>query len=127
MSRANTVSESEFQTALMNTIGGDRRFCMWRQLNGNLYWCDRDGNFHPVKAGPPKGAADLTGYVFGTGRMIQLEVKSASGRMLDDQVKWSFAMKRAGVIHHVAKYDPSIAFDDNVQLALEEIARQAGV
>ncbi len=112
---ANEVSESEYQSALMRKIGSHPRFRLWRQLNGNFYWRnERTGEYHPVRLGPPKGAADLTGFVWGTGRRIELEVKSASGRVSEDQVKWGLGMNAGCVLHRIAKYDPARSLEYNV-------------
>jgi len=112
---ANTVSESEYQSALMRKIGGNPRFRLWRQLNGTLYWRDeRTGEYHPVKLGPPKGAADLTGFVWGTGQRIEWEVKSASGRVSEDQARWGLAMNAGCVLHRVAHYDERYSLEYNV-------------
>lgn len=115
MSQANGVSESDFQRALMDAIGSNPRFRLWRQLVGKFYWMDHDGNFHPLRVGPPKGAADLTGFVWGTGTRIEWEVKSASGRLSPEQERWGRAMNAGGVIHRVSHYDNGLSLKENVQ------------
>lgn len=119
--------EGDFQRETLNTIGADPRFRLFRQLNGQFYWRDEKGEYHPVRLGPPKGAADLTGYVWGRGTRIELEMKGPETRTTPEQIAWGKACRAAGVIHHIARYDRSKTMAENVAMAMAEIERQAGV
>lgn len=119
------VRESVFQRKLIDAVGSDPLFRVWRQLNGNLYWRDREGNYFPVSLGPPEGAADITGFVWGSGRRIELEVKSATGRLSAQQKRWEAAMNAGGPIHLVAKYNADWTLERNVDEAMFQLRKAA--
>lgn len=130
MTRANDVSESTFQRKAMESIGGDPRYRLWRQLNGQMYrrvgppperecWCRT--KYVPVTLGPPNGAADSTGAIVGDGRRLEVEFKSESGRLSEDQENWRSQVKAWGCVHLVAKYDESMSMKDNVARVMREL------
>ncbi len=58
-----------------------------------------------VMQGAPVGAADLTGYVIGPGRRIELEVKHGAGRLSPAQRQWIKVCASEGVLALVVAYD----------------------
>lgn len=126
MSRRNTVGETHWQKKVIEYVGSMPRYRLWRQLNGNLYWKNEEtGEFFPVSLGPPKGAADLTGYVLGSGRRLEIEMKSQSGTMKPAQENWRVQMMRANVVHLVAKYDESVSMAENLSRLGESLEKAA--
>lgn len=58
-----------------------------------------------VMQGAPVGAADLTGYVIGPGRRIELEVKHGAGKLRPEQRQWIEVCASEGVLALVVAYD----------------------
>lgn len=58
---------------------------------------------HAVKYGLAKGSPDLVGFVLGSGRFLGIEVKTARGRLSDDQTCWLEAAASHGALVGVAR------------------------
>lgn len=108
------VKEAEFLDALRLAIGGRRDVRIWRQLVGNFWTRYGDGDFRPVSAGPPKGAADLSGLVIGSGKRLEIEVKGPGGKLRPEQEQFRQNMLAWGCVHMVCVYDPDLSMMENV-------------
>lgn len=119
----NTVSESEFQAAVLKAVGGQRPddVRVWRQLTGNLYAKYGPNDYRPISLGPPKGAADISGLLLRSGRRLELELKSASGRLRPEQFAFGENMRRWNAVHLVATYDSDLTLEQNVAYVLDAV------
>lgn len=75
------------------------------QLNG-MTWNNPTGVFFtktgmPVRVGQP-GAADIVGET-SEGRALAIEVKTGSGRLTEDQIKWRDAFVKRGGLYIEAR------------------------
>lgn len=101
---------------------------LFRQVPGR-HKVERGG----VMQGAPVGAADLTGYVVGPGRRIELEVKHSAGKhsagkLRPEQRRWLDACAADGVIALVVDYDATRDATWNLRTAACDLARRiAGV
>ena len=97
--------ESALQQDIMLAVSaaGHR---LWRNNVGG--WRDSDGRW--VRTGLAVGSADLIGIRADDGRFLSIEVKSARGRLSDDQRRW-LEMIRAfgGVAAEVRSIEEALA------------------
>lgn len=50
----------------------------------------------PIEYGLGTGGADIVGYLFGSARVVALEVKEGSGRVQDEQARWLAVIRKDG-------------------------------
>lgn len=115
------VSEAEYLEALRLAFGSRPDIRIWRQLVGNFWTRYGDGDFRPVKTGPPVGAADLSGLVIGSGRRIEIEVKGPGGKVSKEQKQFSENMRAWGVLYMLCEYDESLTLKENVALQVSRL------
>lgn len=115
--------ELDFQHDLMAALNAPGRATrVFRQNVGTVVKRDQRGRqtgvFH---AGPPKGAADLSGIVAPDGVRLEVEVKSATAPWKPEQKRWrAFIIARGGV-HVIVRYDESTSMAENVAHAVATI------
>lgn len=61
---------------------------VWRQNSGKVVFRDGARGVRSFQAGVPKGAGDLSGLYERNGKRIEIETKSATGRITDEQKRW---------------------------------------
>lgn len=61
----------------------------------------RDGR--PFSSGTPKGFFDLVGYRKQDKQIFFIDMKTKTGRIRDDQIKFSIKLKKDNVIHGIAR------------------------
>jgi hypothetical protein len=110
-----TPDELEFQDALKLHLGAHPALRWWRQNSGVVPIRNHAGKveryFH---AGPPAGAADLSGIVRPEGWRLEVEMKSATGDLEPEQEVWRDFIVASGGVHAVVKYDASLSLADNL-------------
>jgi len=118
----NIRSEKKLQTQILRELGSHKDFRLFRNSVGLGYTGavtqSSDGyitiqNPHPSKFGLCKGSADIIGLqrikitpdMVGTyiAKFISIEVKSPTGRVTDDQMKWSQMILNFGGTSIIAK------------------------
>lgn len=57
----------------------------------------------PIRYGLGNGGADLVGMQRGTGRAVAFEVKTATGRVSPDQVRWGSVFEKWGGFYRVVR------------------------
>jgi len=120
--RVSDVAEIPFMKHVMLALGALPSIRVWRQNCGQIPVRDRTGKVVRVfDPGPPNGAADLSGIVFGSGRRLEIELKDADGEQSDDQRRWEAFIRRAGGVYVLVSYDPSLDLDANVAAAVEAV------
>ena len=84
----------------------------WRQAVGTFF----SVRGHVYRFGIP-GMPDIGGFT-ATGRALQIEVKTGSGRARPDQRRWGELIKEAGGVYILARYDAKHDGDDTIQSVL---------
>lgn len=103
-------SESDIQKSVMLALS-EAGCIVWR-VNTGTGWqgtvlhktADQItlGNCRPLRAGLVKGGADLIG-ISPSGRFLGVEIKTAKGRVSDDQQRFISAVNDAGGVAFVAR------------------------
>jgi hypothetical protein len=111
------MREQDFQQQLRIALTAARLpVRLWRQPAGRLELAR--GGF--VDAAPV-GAADLTGFVTGTGVRFEVEVKGPRTPVTTEQVHWREVMRAAGVPALLVRYDGKLLLEENLTAAVAEI------
>lgn len=110
------VSEANFMQKILLKLGSDPQIRIWRQNVGSV---KIDGRY--FHAGPPKGAADLSGIVSPEGWRLEIEVKGPKKKQSIHQKKWQQMIEKRGGIYAIAVYDSQLSMRDNVDLARESV------
>lgn len=91
------MREIELALSALRLPDGSPICIVWRQFVGKVM----GPSGHMISIGI-EGQADLGGVLF-TGRSIQIEVKSETGRLREGQKRWGAAMQRMNVLWLVAR------------------------
>lgn len=91
------MREIELALSAVRRPDGSPVCIVWRQHVGKLM--SPSGYVTSVGV---EGQADLGGVLF-TGRALQIEVKSETGRLREGQERWGAAMRRMNVLWFVAR------------------------
>ena len=91
------MREIELALSALRRSDGSPVCIVWRQHVGKLM--SPSGYVTSVGV---EGQADLGGVLF-TGRALQIEVKSETGRLREGQERWGAAMRRMNVLWFVAR------------------------
>ena len=86
------MTEAEILRAVRLAVGQLPGVVVWRNSVGVATY--RDGRIMPY--GLAKGASDLLGILAPQGRFLALEVKSAAGRLTDEQALFLALVRRCG-------------------------------
>lgn len=110
-----TPDEFEFQDRLKVHLGAHPSVRWWRQNSGVIPIRNRAGKieryFH---AGPPVGAADLSGIVRPEGWRLEVELKSATGERTPEQIHWADFIQAAGGVYALVAYNASLSMQENI-------------
>ncbi len=98
------VSEHEFQQELILALGRQPWARCWRQNTGQVTVRDARGREQGVfRAGPPKGAADVSGIVRPWGFRLEVECKRADGERRPEQFRWADMVRAGGGVYVLAQ------------------------
>ena len=92
------ATERPYQTALVAVLQRTAEVRVWRQNSGKVQTVH--GTWIELA---PKGAADITGIVLGSGQRLEIECKSPTGKQSDEQKRWGEFIARSGGIYLLAK------------------------
>jgi len=92
------VSEQQIETAIINYLRV-RGIFAFKVFNGGSF-NEKRGRYL-FGRNRTKGVSDI--IACHRGRFIAIEVKSASGRMSDDQIRWQVEAQQAGALTLVAR------------------------
>lgn len=92
------MTEADLVAAILIRFGSDPRVRIWRA--NVLVAKDRRGQI--VRAGVP-GQADISGLLAPTGRRLEIECKSPTGRQRDDQRRWQAMIESLGGLYVLAR------------------------
>jgi hypothetical protein len=119
-----SVNELAFMRHLMRGIGRRSDLRIWRQNVASIPVRNNAGRilrmFH---SGSPKGAADLSGIVLPEGWRLEIELKSARGRLSQEQKCWRDFIEWAGSVYVLVRYDPCLSVEDNLRVAVAIIEK----
>ena len=89
------ISESEIELSILNYLARTGVGFFWKNVSAGYF----DGTKWRKQASPfaIRGVPDILGYLYSTGRMVALEVKTKTGRLRPDQETF---LKKAQK-HHV--------------------------
>jgi hypothetical protein len=113
--------EQDFLEELLKALGSRDSIKLHRQNVGQVL-AHRGGR--PIgifKAGPPKGASDLSGIVSPEGWRIELELKSAKAVTTEPQVNWGIMIKRFGGVHAQIRFNEALTMQENVELGVQTV------
>lgn len=91
------MSEASTQAEIMLYLGGLPNVRIWRQNTGKAMLKGR-----MVQFGVP-GQADLSGIIAPNGRRLEIEVKSATGRVRPQQKAFGAMIEKMGGVFVVAR------------------------
>gem|GEM_PF-4022497 len=113
------VDEIPFMRHVIEALGARADMRIHRQNCGKVVVRDRAGNVRSsFDAGPPNGAADVSGIVRG-GYRLEIEFKSADGAPSDAQRAWQRMIESFGGIYVLVDYVPTLSLEANVARAVE--------
>lgn len=92
-------AESKVLRAVRIALNRDGRVRVVRNNTGAAQTAD--GFF--LRFGLGKGGADLVGLQRGTGRAVAFEVKTATGRVSEDQRRWGVVFEKFGGFYRVVR------------------------
>ena len=116
------VDELEFMRHVMLAVGSGHDLRLWRQNCGKIPVRDRAGKVLRVfDAGPPAGAADLSGFVIPEGWRLEVECKGSRGKRTKEQERWARNVAAAGCVYVLVEYDAGEALARNVRRAVDVI------
>lgn len=108
------VLESHYQAACQIAITrSGLPVKIWRQQAGRVEL--KRGGWMTLA---PVGAADLSGLVDGEGWRVEIEVKSETAPVTDEQLVWEKMIVAGGGVYVRRRYDPTLAPGVNEALAL---------
>jgi hypothetical protein len=111
------ASEITFMKRLMIALGSIDGLRIWRQNTGHVPVRDPSGRTVRIfSAGPPPGAADLTGIYRGI--RVEIETKAAGGKLRPEQELWRDMIRTHGGVY-VAVWGPYV--DAAVDAVLKEL------
>ena len=89
------MTEAQISDAIRLALGSDPTLVLWRNNCGVAeHWNGK--SVDTVRYGLANGSADFIGVLQPEGRFVALEIKSPSGRVTPDQVKWLALVRRMG-------------------------------
>jgi hypothetical protein len=109
------VAEIPFMQGLMLALGALPGMRIHRQNVGKVVVRDRAGNaLRTFDAGPPNGAADISGIVGPEGFRLEVETKSEDGKPSAAQLAWRNMIQAHGGIYVLVTYDASMTLEGNI-------------
>ena len=127
------VTETDFRKHLLLRLGQSRSYKVWSQNCGKILIPQKDGSKRAFDAGPPEGAADISGIVAPEGWRIEYELKGPRTRITDAQLNWEQRMLDLGAVYVRYRIDASRGLNENLDraaYALEEaieVRRRGGL
>jgi hypothetical protein len=123
-----TTREVAFMRRLLLALGQHPHLRLWRQNVGRVPIISEGRLARVFNAGPPKGAADLSGYVIPEGWRLEVEVKGDATPLRPEQVTFARNVTQAGCVYVLVRYDAARSLDANlseaVTLVEEALARR---
>jgi len=117
MSASGPRDEVDFTRHVLLSLGATPGLRVWRQNVGCVPVRDRRGRTLRVfDAGPPVGAADVSGIVAPEGWRLELEIKMQGGKRSAAQESWSAMVRSMGGVYVLYTYDETLSVGANLML-----------
>ncbi len=113
-----TTREVAFMRHLLLALGRHPNFRLWRQNVGRVPILNAGRVARVFSAGPPKGAADLSGYVSPEGWRLEIEVKGDATPLRPEQVTFARNVTQAGCVYVLVRYDDAQSLEANLSEAV---------
>jgi hypothetical protein len=118
-----TPNEVTFTKLLLVELSRLPGVRVWRQNCGRIPVRDHRGKILRVfDAGPPVGAADVSGIVRPEGFRLEVELKMPGGRRSAEQTRWAEFIAAAGGVYVLARFDQARSLADNLADATRAVA-----
>jgi hypothetical protein len=120
------VSDHElaFMKRLLLALGRHPSLRIWRQNVGHVPIRDERGRVVRVfNAGPPPGAADLSGYVRPEGWRLEIEVKGDATPLRPEQEIFARNVAAGGCVYVLVRYDAAQSLEANLSAAVADVER----
>lgn len=120
------MSEHElaFMKRLLLALGRHPSLRVWRQNVGHVPIRDARGGVTRVfNAGPPVGAADLSGYVRPEGWRLEIEVKGDATPLRREQEIFARNVTAGGCVYVLVRHDAKQSVEDNLKTAVSDVER----
>lgn len=90
------MTEAQLQHAVRLALGREPDLVIWRNETGVAEHLDRRGRKGHVRYGLCRGSSDLIGILKPSGRFFALELKTAIGKVTDEQDLFLRLIRRMG-------------------------------
>lgn len=117
MSSAYEITETDFRKHLLLRLGQSRDYRVWAQNCGKIMIPQAKGPDRAFNAGPPVGAADISGIVCPEGWRIEYELKGPKTRVTDAQLNWEQRMLDLGAVYARYRIDADLGLNENLDAA----------
>ena len=118
-----TQTESPFVRKVLLALGSLRELRVWRQNVGTILIRGEEGGIQrAIHAGPPTGAADISGIVVGSGRRIEIECKVMGRKRTKEQELWGQFIERSGGVYALVTDEEPI--ESAVERVMEKVRGQ---
>ena len=119
------MREVTFGKALMIALSRRPDIRVHRQNVGSVAAADLSGEVvGRFIAGPPKGAADISGIVGPYGWRLEVETKSATAEDTAPQEAWGLMIRRMGGIYVHVRYQKKLSLTENVARAVAAVVAE---
>jgi hypothetical protein len=116
------MTETDFRRVLLVHIGARSTYRVWAQNCGRIAIRDNRGSVQRYfDAGPPEGAADISGVVIPEGWRIEFELKGPRTRVKQAQTNWGERMGEFGAVYALYRIDASRSLVENLDRAAYEL------
>ncbi len=112
------MAEHDYMKHLMLVLGRRSDIRLWRQNVGQIPVRNAAGKIiRMFTAGPPNGAADLSGIVRPEGWRLEIEVKGPRGKRSPAQKRWAKFIRSSGGVYLLAEFNKSKSMEENLKVA----------
>jgi hypothetical protein len=115
--------EQDFLENLMLAFGQRMDLKCWRQNTGQVNTVHRGKITGVFRAGPPTGAADISGIVGPEGWRLEIELKGEKTKVRDPQIAWGKMIYERGGVHTQIRYDEGMTMLENVEAGVRVVER----
>jgi hypothetical protein len=108
-------NEISFTKAMLIELSKLPNVRVWRQNCGSVP-VHRPMSRAPARyfdAGPPTGAADISGLISPVGWRLEVELKMPGEERSDEQLRWAAFCERSGAVYALVEYDGTVSLDAN--------------
>lgn len=120
-----TLEQSYLKT-LMLALGLRKDLRIWRQNVGTVEVVKRGKIVGIFDAGPPPGAADISGIVGPEGWRLEIETKASKTISRETQEAWEKMILKHGGVYVRVRYNENQTMEENISRTIKEIEEGIG-